>query len=172
MPVLITNCSNNYGPYHFPEKLIPLTILNALAGRQLPVYGSGKNVRDWLFVEDHARALLTVLTRAVPGSTYVIGGEAEATNIEIVRQICALLDERRPENAPHDRLIRFVADRPGHDHRYAIDPARIRADLGWQCEVTLAEGLARTVDWFLENGTWLDAVRNRDGVGQRLGRAA
>lgn len=172
LPVLVTNCSNNYGPYHFPEKLIPLTILNALSGRELPVYGTGENVRDWLYVEDHARALLAVLTRAAPGSTYVIGGEAEARNIDIVRAICTLLDGLRPAGAPHDRLIRFVADRPGHDRRYAIDPARIRADLGWRPAVGLEDGLKRTVTWYLENGPWLDALSTRDGVGQRMGMAA
>ena len=172
LPVLVTNCSNNYGPYHFPEKLIPLTILNALSGRDLPVYGTGENVRDWLYVEDHADALLAVLTRAAPGSTYVIGGEAEARNIDIVRAICTLLDGLRPAGAPHDRLIRFVADRPGHDRRYAIDPARIRADLGWRPTVGLEDGLKRTVTWYLENGPWLDALRGRDGMGQRMGVAA
>ncbi len=172
LPVLVTNCSNNYGPFHFPEKLIPLTILNALSGHDLPVYGTGENVRDWLFVEDHAAALLAVLTRATPGSTYVIGGEAEARNIDIVRRICGLLDEMRPAAEPHARLIRFVTDRPGHDHRYAINPARICADLGWRPTVSLSDGLKRTVTWYLENGPWLDALRARDGVGQRMGIAA
>jgi len=169
MPILVSNCSNNYGPYHFPEKLIPVVILKALASAPIPVYGQGLNVRDWLFVEDHARALLTVLARAEPGSTYCIGGENEATNIDLVRRICAILDDRRPDNAPHDRLIEFVTDRPGHDLRYAINPARIAADLGWRPSVTLEQGLERTVDWFLANEDWWRPLQQRDGVGLRLG---
>ena len=172
LPVLVTNCSNNYGPYHFPEKLIPVVILNALHGRPIPVYGAGENVRDWLYVEDHADALLTVLTRGAVGRTYNIGGENEAKNIDLVRIICRLLDERRPEAAPHDRLIEFVDDRPGHDLRYAIDPSRIRAELGWRPSVTLEEGLARTVDWFLANEGWWRPLLEREGVGRRLGRSA
>ncbi len=171
LPVIVTNCSNNYGPFHFPEKLIPVVILNALHGRPIPVYGKGENVRDWLFVEDHADALLTVLANGAVGRTYNIGGENEARNIDIVRTICRLLDERRPENAPHDRLIEFVTDRPGHDMRYAIDPTRIREELGWRPSVTLDEGLARTVDWYLENTDWWQALLDRDGVGKRLGVA-
>jgi len=147
MPVVMTNCSNNYGPFHFPEKLVPVVILNALAGKPIPVYGTGENVRDWLYVEDHADALLTVLTRGTIGRSYNIGGENEARNIDLVRIICALLDEMRPEGAPHDRLITFVADRPGHDLRYAIDPSRIRDELGWRPSVTVEEGLRRTVEW-------------------------
>ena len=169
LPILVTNCSNNYGPYHFPEKLIPVVILNALAGKEIPVYGTGENVRDWLYVEDHADALLTVLTKGTPGRTYNIGGENEAKNIDLVRKICALLDECRPDAAPHDQLITFVTDRPGHDMRYAIDPARIRTELGWRPAVTVDEGLARTVDWYLGNETWWRALQNRDGVGRRLG---
>ena len=169
LPILLTNCSNNYGPRQFPEKLIPVTILNALAGKPLPIYGAGLNVRDWLYVEDHADALLTVLTRATPGSTYAIGGENEARNIDIVRRICAILDDRRPDHAPHADLITHVTDRPGHDARYAIDPARIRADLGWHPSVTLEEGLARTVDWYLDNADWWRPLEGRAGVGQRLG---
>ncbi len=169
LPVLVTNCSNNYGPYHFPEKLIPVVILKALAGEAIPVYGAGLNVRDWLYVEDHADALLTVLERGQVGQTYNIGGENEATNIDLVRKICALLDERRPDGAPHDRLITFVADRPGHDLRYAIDPARIREELGWRPSVTLEEGLAKTVDWFLENEDWWRRLGERGAVGQRRG---
>ena len=169
LPILVTNCSNNYGPYHFPEKLIPVVILNALAGKEIPVYGTGENVRDWLYVEDHADALLTVLTKGTPGRTYNIGGENEARNIDLVRKICALLDERRPDAAPHDQLITFVTDRPGHDMRYAIDPTRIRTELGWRPAVTVDEGLARTVDWYLGNETWWRALQNRDGVGRRLG---
>ena len=159
LPVVLTNCSNNYGPYHFPEKLVPVVILSALEGRPIPVYGAGENVRDWLYVEDHADALLTVLEKGRVGRSYNIGGENEARNIDLVRMICALLDARRPDGAPHDRLIRFVEDRPGHDQRYAIDPARIRAELGWRPSVTLEEGLARTVDWYLDNEAWWQPLR-------------
>jgi dTDP-glucose 4,6-dehydratase len=171
LPVLLTNCSNNYGPYHFPEKLIPVVILNALHGREIPVYGRGENVRDWLYVEDHADALLTVLAEGRVGRSYNIGGENEARNIDLVRTLCALLDARRPEGAPHDRLIAFVTDRPGHDLRYAIDPARIREELGWRPSVTLEEGLARTVDWDLANEGWWRPLLSREGVGRRLGTA-
>lgn len=169
LPVLLTNCSNNYGPFHFPEKLVPVVILNALAGKPIPVYGKGENVRDWLFVEDHADALLTVLERGPVGRSYNIGGENEARNIDLVRIICGLLDEMHPEGAPHDRLITFVADRPGHDLRYAIDPARIRTELGWRPSVTLQEGLRRTVRWYLENEAWWRPLQQRKGVGERLG---
>ncbi|TDL81138.1 dTDP-glucose 4,6-dehydratase [Palleronia sediminis] len=169
LPVLLTNCSNNYGPFQFPEKLIPVAILRAIAGQPIPVYGRGENVRDWLFVEDHAEALLRVLERGAVGRSYAIGGEAEARNIDIVRRICAILDRRRPEGAPHDRLIAFVPDRPGHDLRYAIDPSRIRDELGWRPSVTLDEGLARTVEWYLANAPWWRALLDRDGVGERLG---
>ncbi len=169
LPVVMTNCSNNYGPFHFPEKLVPVVILNALAGKPIPVYGTGENVRDWLYVEDHADALLTVLTRGTIGRSYNIGGENEARNIDLVRIICALLDEMRPQGAPHDRLITFVADRPGHDLRYAIDPARITAELGWRPSVTVEEGLRRTVRWYLDNAPWWQALQDRAGVGQRLG---
>ena len=172
LPVLVTNCSNNYGPYHFPEKLIPVVVLSALAGRPIPVYGRGENVRDWLYVEDHAEALLTVLRRGRPGETYNIGGDAEATNIDIVRAICAILDEMRPAGAPHARLIAFVADRPGHDFRYAIDATKIRTELGWAPSVTLKEGLRRTVAWYLENEPWWRAIEQRQGVGERLGLPA
>ena len=171
LPILLTNCSNNYGPYHFPEKLIPVVILNALHGRPIPVYGTGENVRDWLYVEDHADALLTVLAKGQTGRSYNIGGENEATNIDIVRKICALLDERCPDAAPHADLITFVTDRPGHDLRYAIDPARIRTELGWRPSVTLDEGLARTVDWYLSHEDWWRPLMDRDGVGKRLGTA-
>ena len=171
LPVLVTNCSNNYGPFHFPEKLIPVVILNALAGKPIPVYGDGGNVRDWLYVEDHADALLTVLAKGQVGRTYNIGGENEAKNIDLVRMICAELDRLRPDGAPHDRLITFVTDRPGHDRRYAIDPARIRTELGWRPSVTLAEGLARTVAWYLDNEDWWRPLLVRTGVGQRLGVA-
>ena len=169
LPVVLTNCSNNYGPFHFPEKLIPVVILNALAGKAIPVYGKGENVRDWLYVEDHADALLTVLEKGPVGRSYNIGGENEARNIDIVRLICALLDEMRPQGAPHDRLITFVTDRPGHDLRYAIDPTRIRTELGWRPSVTLQEGLRRTVRWYLDNEAWWRPLQERQGVGQRLG---
>jgi len=169
LPVVMTNCSNNYGPFHFPEKLIPVVILNALAGRAIPVYGAGENVRDWLFVEDHAEALLTVLEKGPIGRSYNIGGENEARNIDIVRTICALMDEMHPKGAPHDRLITFVTDRPGHDLRYAIDPKRIREELGWRPSVTLEEGLRRTVRWYLDNEAWWQPLLARQGVGQRLG---
>jgi len=169
LPVVLTNCSNNYGPYHFPEKLIPVVILNALAGKPIPVYGQGKNVRDWLYVEDHADALLLVLEKGPLGRSYNIGGENEAQNIEIVQKICALLDEMAPSGAPHARLITYVTDRPGHDMRYAIDPARIRNELGWRPSVTLDEGLRRTVRWYLDNAVWWKPLQARGGVGQRLG---
>jgi dTDP-glucose 4,6-dehydratase len=172
LPVVLTNCSNNYGPYHFPEKLIPVVILNALAGRPIPVYGAGENVRDWLYVEDHADALLCVLQNGALGRSYNIGGENEARNIDIVRMICALLDEMAPAGAPYDRLIRFVTDRPGHDLRYAIDPARIRAELGWRPSVTLQEGLRKTVRWYLDNAAWWQPLQARAGVGVRLGAKA
>jgi dTDP-glucose 4,6-dehydratase len=169
LPVVLTNCSNNYGPFHFPEKLIPVVILNALSGKAIPVYGAGENVRDWLFVEDHADALLTVLEKGALGRSYNIGGENEARNIDIVRTICALMDEMHPQGAPHDRLITFVTDRPGHDLRYAIDPSRIREELGWRPSVTLEEGLRRTVRWYLDNEDWWRPLLARQGVGQRLG---
>lgn len=169
LPFVLTNCSNNYGPYHFPEKLIPVVILNALAGKPLPIYGTGENVRDWLFVEDHADALLTVLQKGENHRTYNIGGENEATNIDIVRKICAILDDLRPGAAPYADQITFVADRPGHDLRYAIDPTRIRTELGWRPSVTLDQGLRKTVEWFLDNEDWWRALQNRDGVGERLG---
>ncbi len=169
LPVVLSNCSNNYGPYHFPEKLIPVVILNALAGKPIPVYGAGENVRDWLYVEDHADALLTVVTKGQVGRSYNIGGENEARNIDLVRMICTLMDEMVPEGAPHARLISFVTDRPGHDLRYAIDPKRMRGELGWRPSVTLEEGLRRTVRWYLDNRDWWQALQGRDGVGQRLG---
>ncbi len=169
LPIVVTNCSNNYGPYHFPEKLIPVIILNALAGKPIPVYGKGENVRDWLYVEDHATALLTVLRKGHLGETYNIGGNAEAQNIEIVRKVCALLDKHRPDNAPHDKLIEYVTDRPGHDFRYAIDATKIRDELGWEPTVTLDVGLAQTVDWYLSNEDWWRPLQQRQGVGVRLG---
>jgi dTDP-glucose 4,6-dehydratase len=170
LPVVLTNCSNNYGPYHFPEKLIPVVILNALAGKPLPIYGDGSNVRDWLYVEDHAEALLLVVQKGAVGRSYAIGGENERTNLELVTTLCALLDERQPRNAgSYADLITFVTDRPGHDARYAIDPSRIRAELGWRPSVTVEQGLAKTVDWYLENRDWWQALQSRAGVGQRLG---
>ena len=172
LPVLMTNCSNNYGPYHFPEKLIPVAIINALYGRRIPVYGDGKNVRDWLYVEDHARALLTVLRDGAVGESYNIGGDSEATNINIVRAICEILDDRRPRaGGPHSDLIEFVTDRPGHDRRYAIDATKVRRELGWRPSVTLRQGLEATVDWYLSNEDWWRPLLRRDGVGRRLGAA-
>ena len=169
LPVLLTNCSNNYGPYHFPEKLIPVIILNALAGKPIPVYGAGENIRDWLYVEDHADALLTVVTAGHIGRSYNIGGENEARNIDIVHKICAILDAKRPTDHPYADLITFVTDRPGHDMRYAIDPTRIRDELGWRPSVTLDQGLEKTVQWYLDNEAWWKPLQSRDGVGMRLG---
>jgi len=171
LPVVLSNCSNNYGPFHFPEKLIPVVILNAIADKPIPVYGQGENVRDWLYVEDHAAALLLVLQGGAVGRSYNIGGENEATNIDLVRKICGILDRRRPDHAPHDRLIEFVTDRPGHDQRYAIDATRIRSELGWEPSVTLDQGLERTVDWYLGNEAWWWPLQARHDVGQRLGMA-
>ena len=171
LPVVITNCSNNYGPYHFPEKLIPVVILRALAGEPIPVYGDGTNIRDWLYVEDHADALLTVLEKGTLGRTYNIGGENEATNIDLVRSICAILDTKRPKTRSYAEQVTFVTDRPGHDMRYAIDPTRIRTELGWRPSVTLEHGLEITVQWYLDNEEWWHALQNREGVGDRLGSA-
>jgi dTDP-glucose 4,6-dehydratase len=174
LPVVMTNCSNNYGPYQHPEKLIPLMITNALRGRPLPVYGRGANVRDWLFVEDHARALWLVLSRGRIGEKYNIGGDAEMTNLDLVHLICGILDECRSDapHCPHTGLIEFVADRPGHDQRYAIDAAKVRRELGWRPRETLATGIRRTVDWYLANLDWCAAVRARGYDGERLGLAA
>ncbi len=169
LPVVMTNCSNNYGPYQFPEKLIPVVVLNALAGQPIPIYGAGENVRDWLHVEDHADALLLVLAKGEVGRSYNIGGENEMTNLSIVQMICAILDRLRPGAAPYSELITFVTDRPGHDHRYAIDPTRIRTELGWRPSYTPETGLEQTVQWYLGNGDWLKALENRAGVGRRLG---
>ncbi len=171
LPFVLTNCSNNYGPYHFPEKLIPVVILNALAGKEIPVYGQGLNIRDWLYVEDHADALLTVLEKGRIGRSYNIGGENEARNIDLVKMICRILDRLRPADRPYSSLIAFVTDRPGHDLRYAIDPTRIRQELGWRPSVTLEQGLEKTVRWYLDNETWWRALQGRDGVGKRLGTA-
>lgn len=171
LPVLLTNCSNNYGPYHFPEKLVPVVILNALAGKPLPIYGTGSNIRDWLYVEDHADALLLVLAKGELGRSYNIGGENEYTNLDLVKTLCAILDELRPAQSPYSDLITFVTDRPGHDARYAIDPTRIRTELGWRPSVTVEEGLRKTVEWYLENEPWWRALLGRDGIGKRLGVA-
>jgi dTDP-glucose 4,6-dehydratase len=170
LPVLLTNCSNNYGPFHFPEKLIPVTILNALAGKPLPIYGDGSNVRDWLYVEDHAEALLLVVSEGRPGRSYNIGGENERTNLELVQSLCTILDEVRPrQQGSYADQITFVSDRPGHDARYAIDPRRIREELGWRPSVTVEEGLRLTVEWYLANESWWRALQDREGVGERLG---
>ncbi|MHA6129384.1 dTDP-glucose 4,6-dehydratase [Pseudomonas fluorescens group sp. PF-1] len=162
LPTLVTNCSNNYGPCHFPEKLIPLIILNALEGKPLPVYGKGNQVRDWLYVEDHARALYKVVTEGVVGETYNIGGHNEKQNIEVVQTLCALLDELRPGSAyrPHASLITYVQDRPGHDLRYAIDASKIQRELGWAPEETFESGIRKTVEWYLENTEWVAHVKN------------
>jgi dTDP-glucose 4,6-dehydratase len=173
MPVILSNCSNNYGPYQFPEKLIPLVILNAMDEKALPVYGEGENVRDWLFVEDHARALEIVLSQGRVGETYLIGARAERTNLQVVRAICALLDERRPRanGQSYAALIEFVPDRPGHDRRYAIDPSKAEAELGWKATETFETGLAKTVDWYLEREEWWRPLRDRY-AGERLGVSA
>lgn len=168
LPILVSNCSNNYGPYHFPEKLIPLTILNALEGKALPVYGKGENVRDWLYVEDHARALDTIVERGRIGETYNVGGRNERKNIDVVRRICAVLDQRRPEAALREGLIRFVTDRPGHDARYAIDATKLETELGWKARETFETGIERTVDWYLSNDWWWAPLR-QSYAGERLG---
>jgi dTDP-glucose 4,6-dehydratase len=170
LPVVLTNCSNNYGPYHFPEKLIPVIILNALGGRPLPIYGDGSNIRDWLYVEDHADALLLVLEKGTIGQSYNIGGENELSNLDLVKKLCGILDEARPKDSGiYTDQITFVTDRPGHDARYAIDPTRIRNDLGWRPSVTVEEGLRKTVQWYLDNEEWWRKLQDRDGVGKRLG---
>ena len=173
LPVVLSNCSNNYGPYHFPEKLIPLTILNALEGKPLPVYGRGENVRDWLYVDDHARALNLVVSRGRVGESYNVGGREERTNLAVVEAICDLLDARVPlPGVPSRRaLIRFVSDRPGHDRRYAIDPGKIETQLGWKAQESFETGLARTVDWFLANRDWWEPIRSGTYSGDRLGHA-
>ena len=168
LPVVVSNCSNNYGPYHFPEKLIPLTILNALEGRALPVYGKGENVRDWLYVDDHACALDLIIERGVPGETYNVGGRNERKNIDVVRRICAVLDELVPADAPREGLIEFVTDRPGHDARYAIDATRLETELGWSAQENFDSGIEKTVRWYLDNEWWWRPLRDRYD-GQRLG---
>lgn len=170
LPIVLTNCSNNYGPFQFPEKLIPLVILNALMGKPLPIYGDGENIRDWLYVEDHADALLLVLEQGAVGRNYNIGGENERTNLEMVETLCAILDRLSPwDRGSYTELITFVTDRPGHDARYAIDPARIRDELGWRPSVTVEGGLEKTVQWYLDNEDWWRPLLNRSGFGQRLG---
>ncbi|WP_029351387.1 dTDP-glucose 4,6-dehydratase [Bosea sp. 117] len=172
LPVVCSNCSNNYGPYHFPEKLIPLVILNALHGRELPVYGAGTNVRDWLYVEDHARALHLIATRGRLGEKYNVGGRNERRNIDIVRGICALLDAHSPKARPHAELIRHVADRPGHDQRYAIDATKLERELGWKAQETFDTGIVKTVRWYLENEWWWRPLREQVYAGERLGLVA
>jgi dTDP-glucose 4,6-dehydratase len=169
LPVVMSNCSNNYGPCQFPEKLVPLTILNALEGKRLPVYGDGSNVRDWLFVEDHARALLVIAQRGRLGETYNVGGSSERRNIDVIRQICALLDISHPQGAPHDRLVEFVTDRPGHDQRYAVDATKLSSELGWRPQENFESGMARTVAWYIENESWWKAIRAGGYRGERLG---
>ncbi len=171
LPIVLTNCSNNYGPYHFPEKLVPVVILKAISGQPIPVYGDGSNVRDWLYVEDHAEALLLAVTKGEVGRSYNIGGHNEVSNLNLVRMICAALDKVRPSTAPYAEQITFVTDRPGHDQRYAIDPTRIREELGWRPSVSVEEGIAHTVDWYLANESWWQPLLRRDGVGKRLGVA-
>jgi dTDP-glucose 4,6-dehydratase len=168
MPIVISNCSNNYGPYHFPEKLIPLTILNALAGERLPVYGKGENVRDWLYVEDHARALDLIAERGRVGETYNVGGRNERRNIDVVRQICAALDELTPAARPREELIEFVTDRPGHDARYAIDASKLENELGWRARDDFDSGIEKTVQWYLDNEWWWQPLHDRYS-GKRLG---
>lgn len=173
LPTIVTNCSNNYGPYHFPEKLIPLTILNAIEGKPLPVYGRGENIRDWLFVEDHAAALMLVARKGVIGESYNVGGRNERTNIEVVNAICDILDELRPSgNGSYRNLITFVTDRPGHDLRYAIDCSKIERELGWSPTETFETGLRKTVQWYLDNPAWWQAIRSGKYRGERLGLTA
>ncbi len=171
LPVVLSNCSNNYGPFHFPEKLIPLIILNGLEGRPLPVYGRGANVRDWLYVEDHARALELILMQGRVGESYNVGGRSERTNLQVVEAVCDLLDGKRPlgDGRARRELIEFVDDRPGHDRRYAIDPAKIEQELGWRAQETFESGLAKTVDWFLDNEWWWRPIRTQKYSGARLG---
>jgi len=169
LPVIVSNCSNNYGPYHFPEKLIPLIILNGLHGRELPVYGQGTNIRDWLYVDDHARALYLIATRGRLGEKYNVGGRNERRNIDIVSRICELLDDMAPRGAPHADLIRYVADRPGHDQRYAIDASKLESELGWKAQETFDTGIVKTVRWYLDNEWWWRPLRDKVYSGERLG---
>jgi dTDP-glucose 4,6-dehydratase len=172
LPAIVTNCSNNYGPWQFPEKLIPLMIANAIEGKKLPVYGQGLNVRDWLHVEDHARALLRTLDRGTPGERYCFGGSEERTNIDVVRTICKFLDEMNPKSSTHESLIDFVTDRPGHDLRYAINSGKAARDLGWRPQESFESGLRKTVRWYLENKDWWQSIRSGVYHGQRLGKLA
>lgn len=172
LPVVVSNCSNNYGPYHFPEKLIPLVILNALEGRELPIYGRGDNVRDWLFVEDHARALLMLARSGRPGETYNVGGRNERTNLQVVEAICDELDRIQPKTTSRRNLITFVDDRPGHDHRYAIDATKLERELGWRAQENFESGLAKTICWYLENEAWWRPLRDKIYSGERLGLLA
>jgi dTDP-glucose 4,6-dehydratase len=174
LPVVLSNCSNNYGPYHFPEKLIPLMIIKGLRGEPLPVYGKGENVRDWLYVDDHARALWAILSRGRPGESYNVGGNEEISNIEVVRWVCSLLDElaARADSAKHAEQITYVQDRPGHDFRYAIDASKLSAELGWEPSETFASGIRKTVVWYLENTDWWEPILDGRYTGQRLGAAA
>lgn len=170
LPTLITNCSNNYGPYHFPEKLIPLVILNAIDRKPLPVYGKGDNIRDWLYVDDHARALWAVVQRGAPGETYNIGGNMERTNLSVVENICSILNEKKPSSdGGYENLIEFVKDRPGHDMRYAIDSSKIKSELGWEPSESFASGLEKTIDWYMNNAWWWQPIREGKYTGQRLG---
>jgi dTDP-glucose 4,6-dehydratase len=169
LPAITANCSNNYGPCQFPEKLIPLTILNAIEGKELPVYGDGRHVRDWLYVEDHVRALVLVLTKGRCGQRYNIGGRSERTNLEVVHAICDILDELTPAATPRRSLVRFVADRPGHDLRYAIDPGKIERELGWRAQESFATGLQKTVRWYVNNQSWWQPLRDGAYGGERLG---
>ncbi|MFN6933614.1 MAG: dTDP-glucose 4,6-dehydratase, partial [Tsuneonella sp.] len=171
LPVVLSNCSNNYGPYHFPEKLIPLVLLNALEGKPLPVYGKGENVRDWLYVDDHAAALECVLTNGAVGESYNVGGNQERTNLQVVEAICDVLDGRQelPGGGSRRNLITFVADRPGHDRRYAIDASKIERDLGWSPSETFDSGLSKTIEWYLDNRWWWEPIRSGSYAGERLG---
>ncbi|WP_416898389.1 MAG: dTDP-glucose 4,6-dehydratase [Minwuia sp.] len=167
LPVLITNCGNNYGPYQFPEKLIPVMIMNALAGKPLPVYGDGANVRDWIHVDDHVTALIRVLEAGRPGETYLVGARGERRNLDLVKTICSEMDRVEGARfAPHEKLITFVADRPGHDHRYAIDPTKVENELGWKPAIPFADGIAQTIRWYLDNRDWIDAVHDRRRLGE------
>jgi dTDP-glucose 4,6-dehydratase len=169
LPIIISNCSNNYGPYHFPEKLVPLMILNAMEGKPLPVYGDGSNIRDWLFVEDHARALFEIVTRGRLGEKYNVGGHNERTNLQVVQRICEIMDRLAPNGAPHDRLISFVTDRPGHDHRYAIDPTKIETELGWRAQENFESGIEKTIRWYLDREDWWGPIRSDVYGGDRIG---
>ena len=171
LPVAVSNCSNNYGPYHFPEKLVPLAIINAIEGQKIPVYGRGANIRDWLYVEDHVRALERTIMNGRAGETYLIGGRCERTNLQVVEQICAELDRQRPrtDGRSYAEQIEFVADRPGHDRRYAIDPSKIEREIGWRAQESLETGLAKTVEWYLAREDWWRPLREQRYAGERLG---